>query len=228
MAVPTVNLGLSGARPCHYLENSALKAIIAGSDTLLAEFMSGRGYATSFYRPKNFWGNKGDYLSPLGKVEEDIFVDQAWTRALSDYESKDLDAAVTGTRDAYVKDFCALIDEAGPRVQFLWLSSRGANYEAAGDRFLDWSGGFPHLIDDVTRRRIIDHARKVKGESSVRCVEVISQSGLPEALFERATGQPASIFPKLKDDHNKNRYYPSQAMHDQTAARLLESMNGWW
>jgi hypothetical protein len=132
---------------------------------------------------------------------------------------------VADSRARYVDDFCRVLDAAGPRVVFLWLSQRGPDYTPAGKGFIAHSGWFPHLVDRATRDRVLDHARRSRGAGAVRLVEIVSSEGLPEPLFERATGKPAHFLPP-EGEASFNRYYPSQVMHDQVAAELLRILRG--
>jgi hypothetical protein len=217
---PCVNLGLSGARPEHYLQQNGLEDILVNSDVLLIEFMSARGYKTRFYTPNNIWGNIGDYTSPMGKKLINVFVDRAWEYALNDYGGDTVSEEIVASRKRYVNELDTIVKRFGKKVIFLWISQRELNYKFIGRKFKEFSGWFPHFVDQDTVSHVVNNARNTLGQENVEYVELTSTTGLPQTLFNRWTGAPEKIISDGPMGH-MNFYYPSPEMHDEAAQRIL-------
>jgi hypothetical protein len=197
---PTLNLGISGARPQVY----------------------------DFFKTESLASNMGRYVPP-GASDSDaadrdqVFVDLAWSRALRDYSPSQLNAFIAASRASYVEGMKALIDMVGGKLLFLWLSKRPPIYAVNLETVAQASGGFPHFIDAEVLSQVLAYARASKGTAS-RYVEVVSSKGLPAVISNRFNGRPEPAI-SAGPNGSSNNYYASQEMHDEAALNLLTALS---
>jgi hypothetical protein len=225
---PTLNLGISGARPQVYQTIGQLPKLLESASFVIIEFMSARGYSLDFFKTESLASNMGRYVPP-GASDSDaadrdqVFVDLAWSRALRDYSPSQLNAFIAASRASYVEGMKALIDMVGGKLLFLWLSKRPPIYAVNLETVAQASGGFPHFIDAEVLSQVLAYARASKGTAS-RYVEVVSSKGLPAVISNRFNGRPEPAI-SAGPNGSSNNYYASQEMHDEAALNLLTALS---
>ena len=53
LKVPVINLGIGGARPCTFMNNSAIVDVLRRCRTVIVEMMSARSYRSEIFTPMN-------------------------------------------------------------------------------------------------------------------------------------------------------------------------------
>jgi hypothetical protein len=95
--------------------------------------------------------------------------------------------------------------------------SRNAPYEArlakTVESYEQWSGAYPHFVDEV----FLGFLR----QRGIPVVVSRSQRGFPFNVKNWRTGELASVFSWQKDP-SLNAYYPSQEMHDDAFDALIQ------
>jgi hypothetical protein len=223
---PTLNLGVSGARPQVFGVIGGLSTILQNAEFVIIEFMSGRGYALPFFQPATLASNLGRYIPPVSisppPEPPTVFINQAWSQALRDYDRRQVESFVAASRDQYINGMKQLIDYVGGNLILLWFSQREPEYTVTLDNIDGVSGGFPHFIGREVVSEIVAYAQQVK-QGAHRYVRVVSTAGLPMTLFNRFTGKPESVL-SAGPQGSINNYYPSQQMHDEAAVKLLSAL----
>jgi hypothetical protein len=221
LGMPVVNAGLGGARPVTFLTDGALCDLIRRARLVVLEVLSARGYATPLFTPDNHDINMGqpklglDQLLRMPARPLGYFVDHVYERALRVFSRDLLEQVRRIILQTYIEDMKRLMAMAGGPVLLVYVSQRSPDYIPSLQNFDTWSGGFPHLVDRRTWSVLADRADD--------SVEIVSRAGLPAPVFDRLTGEPVAAFPHQADP-NYNRYYPSQEMHDEVAAALLQRL----
>jgi uncharacterized protein DUF6473 len=230
---PTVNLGISGARPQVFRLIGGLSSLLKRAAFTVLEVMACRGYALDFFQPIGPAANMGRYigLRAQGASAErgPVFVNQAWEWALRAYSPAQIDEFIAASRTAYLSGMQELIDMVEGDLLLLWFSQRPPAYQPNHVDLIGASGGYPHFVNAEIVDHLIEYARGVKG-NAFRYVEIISSVGLPMTLYNRFDGKPEPVF-STEPGGSTNTYYPSQEMHDLTATTLVSGLlnreNAW-
>ncbi|WP_135467874.1 DUF6473 family protein [Crenalkalicoccus roseus] len=208
LGVTVVNAGIGGARPATFLADPGLRPYLDRARAVVLEAVSARGYATELFVPNSHHANAG---LPPGEAGPPRFVDHVYRAAFRRGEAAALRRARMVCLAAWLRDMKRLAARAAGRCVLLYLSQRPPGFVSRLDSFEAWAGGFPHHVDRAAIEALRPHVRAV--------VEVVSTAGLPEVARDARTGEPVPIFAG-RPDPTRNTYYPSQAMHDEAAARL--------
>lgn len=224
--LPALNLGVAGAGPALFRGAPYLE-LIRGARFVVFQVMSGRSADCSKFAS----GGRERLQLADGRV---LGADAAWSELLHQDLSAHSNALLRGlknrwlaafgrqevrrlieeTRDNWVDEFLALIEEAARPSALLWFSKRSPTYRARLQSLQALFGEFPQLVNDRMVQAVAERAEHY--------VECVTSHGSPEVLAtpvrpaDAGTGEPEDQI------WSQNNYYPSTEMHGD-AARALES-----
>jgi hypothetical protein len=105
-----------------------------------------------------------------------------------------------------------------PTILF-WFARRTPDYPEGYSDVGELLGHYPQLVDASTMAQLKPHADEY--------VEIVTERGLPQPLFDRITGEPTTMQDTTEElggrIHTHNFYYPSPEMHEDAAAALMET-----
>lgn len=217
--VPVFNFGIGGARPVTYLDKQPIKDMLASCKAVIVEVMSARGYKTNLFTPSGVYTNMGAVseqanLKLTTKQNGIAFVDHVYSAALEEKRYSELFKALCELRATYISDMLELAHIVGKKAVLLYFSQRNPGYSPTTTNYLEWSGGFPHFVDQ--------HTIDLLKPSFKHFVQHVSHSGLPSECRDKSTGELVPIFGGPKPAYNT--YYPSQEMNDEVAVKLLPAV----
>lgn len=234
LGIPVLNLGIGGARPESYLSSEGVLRILRGASVIIMEAMSARGYLSPFFEPLSAVQNVGYFkdffnltkyahqdmrlnrLIEKANNSEPVFVDRVFEASHKYLSKPDKNLVREALLSRYMRDTRCLIECIGKPIIVLYMS-RNEPFQARkivnSETYEQWSGYYPHFIDEV----FLDYTKKLGA------VVVVSRSqrGVPFVVKNWKTGEPAPVFP-WQPDPSLNTYYPSQEMHDDAAHALLQ------
>lgn len=207
---PILNLGIGGAGPYTFAENSFLLDKANKSNLVVIQVMSGRSAGNSLYETLD--GTSA--LRPIGSSKPWVLAEDVWKDLHNRLRPGSIQALIEETRACYLEGMLRLFKLIKPPKILLWISKRRpADYpRTLVQEFEATLNTFPHFIN----QDIIDTmASKVSAY-----VEVVSSRGMPQLLSEKGTGRIAYI-----DRKNGQRFcwqdsYPSPEMHEDIANAL--------
>lgn len=208
------NLATGGAGPKFYLNQPDLLDIANRSRLCLIQVMSGRSADNSvLHDPKGLsrlqWRDSGTRVVP----------DDAFRHLIGTRSEAEVRAIVQETRDAYVADMKDLLAKiAAPKV-LVWISVRSPDYETDYSTVRGIFKGFPQMVNAA----MVDELRAALSPED-RFVALSSRRGLPNTLMNRYTGEQTTI-PMHNKAAKTQAYYPSQEMHLDLAAQLIEALH---
>lgn len=208
IGIPTLNLGISGAGPLHFLLNPDLIKLINQSRFAVINVMSGRSESNHLF------DSRGKEMYRRRSNGEAIAASNAYQELLDDKDL--LKAIVRETRQNWVDNYSRLLTEIKvPKILF-WFSTRKPKYKERHNDIHSLFGAFPQLVNS-------DMVKKITNFSDLYG-ECITSSGLPQKLYSRFTNGPIHIQGR-KDLGNVqrqyNRYYASPEMHAKAAETLV-------
>ena len=205
LGVQTLNLGVGGAGPRHFLAPRYL-ALLNKAEAVVLQVLSGRSASNSQFNNSAGGGLVGE--SPLGSAP--MRAEEFLARAAQTSSRSEFAGLIEEMRADYIGSYLRLIDAiAAPKI-LLWLSKRQPAYAEDYDNLPHGVlGEFPHLVNE-----------RVVAEIAARCeayVECISSEGLPQKLWRSSHPIDGAA---LRGEMLVNRYYPSPQMHAEAADRL--------
>lgn len=206
---PVLNLGFGGGKPEYFLGTKGVLELINRGRCAVVQVMSARGSPSPLMRHLGASDNMVMISTPTG--ERQVFVDQAYRKALKDRPWEEVLAAIVETRAAYVASMTTLLEAITVPKVLLWFSARKPAYQPAQGGLAELFGAYPQLVDEEMVKGLA-----AKADAFVECS---SDVGLPFIVRARVTGEPLPLFPGTADP-TVNTYYPSQQMHDGVAAAL--------
>jgi hypothetical protein len=233
LGLPTLNLGLAGAGPARF-RREPWRQLLAGARVVVFQVLSGRSADCPRFRSDG--GERlqladGRRLGADAAWRELLQADLAgvtspvWRGLRNRWQAwfgrREVRRLVAATRQDWLAQFTALLQETRAPKVLLWWSRRRPHYRARYHSLPALFGEYPQLVDASMVAALRPHA-----DDYVQCV---TRAGSPEPLFDRHTGSPTTVQPAaagtgeppdLRWTHNA--YYPSQAMHEACAAALRE------
>jgi hypothetical protein len=213
LGLPALNLGVAGVGPSYFVSRRKhLLPYANGARFVVVQVMSGRSENNSLFECK-----RSEILWRRSDGKK-LAASLAYTELLQKRTPAEIDVIVEETRATWLRKMTRLMSLITvPKILF-WFSVRRPEYVPGYDNARRLFGPFPHFIN----RAMIDAVRGQVDEY----VEVVTSRGLPHPLFNRFTGQPATI--RVRTDlggsiKTHNDYYPSPEMHVD-AADALESV----
>ena len=207
------NLATGGAGPKFYLSHPAILDIANRSRLCLIQVMSGRSADNSvLHDPRGLsrlqWRENGQRVAP----------DDAFKHLIDTRSEAEVQAIVQETRDAYVADMKELLSRIDAPKILVWISGRSPDYETDYTSIRGIFRGFPQMVNAA----MVDQLRAALGPKD-RYVALSSRRGLPNTLINRYTGEQTTI-PMHNKAAKTQAYYPSQEMHLDLAAQLIEAL----
>ena len=209
-----LNLGIGGAGPSTFLGPARRKLLdrINRTRACVVQVMSARGGENRLLvNPTG--GHKVRYRTDAADVmprpSEEVYAE-----ILRDYDAAEVLDVVNETRKNWVESYQALAAEIRVPKILLWFSTRSPEYDCSTSNVHSLFGGFPQLVN----------AEMVASAAQAfdRLAVATSNEGMPVALWNRFTGEPARAA-RGGVAKTSNNYYPSQHMH-MRAAQVLEPM----
>jgi hypothetical protein len=198
------------------------------------EVMSARGCVSPIFEPLDPVTNLGHFKDYFGlekfaegdaglkmlleraKAKEPVFVDRVYENAFKYLTTSQRDLVRDALISRYSRDSKFLLEIIGKPVIALFMS-RNAPYEAHNEKspkcYAQWSGAYPHFVDEVFLEFL--------NQRGIPVVVSRSQRGFPFVVKNWLTGEPASVF-SWQEDPTLNSYYPSQEMHDDAFQALVQ------
>jgi hypothetical protein len=147
-----------------------------------------------------------------------IGAEPAYRDLLAKESVETIDAVVAETRANWEESFSRLLGAIEVPTVFFWFSTRAPEYEESYADVHLLFGEFPQLVN----RAMVERVRPLADDY----VECISNRGLPQPLFSRFTGAPASVRHRADlgaGTQDFNTYYPSPEMHVDAADALIDA-----
>jgi hypothetical protein len=204
---PFINLGVGGGRPESFLANEALTRALQNSSLVIMEVMSARGCVSPIFEPLDPVTNLGHFKDYFGlekfaeddaglkmlleraKAKKPVFVDRVYEKAFKYLTTSQRDLVRDALTSRYSTDSRFLLEIVGKPVIALFMS-RNAPYEARNEKspksYEQWSGAYPHFVDEVFLEFL-----KQRG---IPVVVSRSQRGFPFVVKNWLTGEPSSVF----------------------------------
>jgi hypothetical protein len=204
LGIQVFNLGIGGAIPAQFLDNTFLK-VINNSRLAVIQVLSGRCGSNSQFTHVG---------CQVGIIREDYRVFSPvvfWREAEQKYGDDLLNKLVEESRMDYIYQMMALIRSVKvPKILFYFSTHKP---EQLPDRMPN--SPFPHLIKKWMNKKM--------AESCAEYVECVSSKGLLQKLYDK-DGNPTAVKRPRWDSHlqpiTQNNYYPSLEMHEQAANAL--------
>ena len=214
IGLPALNLGMSGAGPNFFLQRPELMEAASKARFVIVQLMSGRSISNSCLVTAP---NQGVLSSRLDPDERPIFAEDAYKNLLKKLSPEELSELRAENRDAYVDQMRALLEGLPvPKILLYW-SKRPVDYRENLSDLSGYWGDFPHFVN----KEVIDELTPFADAY----IEVVTDRGIPQALFDRLTGEPVLMWPEEKFPsvrlREHNHYYPSPEMNEDVAAALL-------
>lgn len=233
LGMPALNLGYGGAGPEFFNKQEKLHSYLNNSKFVIIQAMSGRSQSNSIF------STDGLELLTLRKTGEQLGSSEAYEKLLAGHtglaklppkklfrklakllNQHRVKRVVEETRNNWLYNQLELIDKIKVPIVFLWFSKRAPDYRESYNSARALFGEFPQLIN-------LEMISQIK-RKRVNYVEVITDRGSPQPLFDIDTGQPTTVNPKNDrkdlDTGNKwthNVYYPSPEMQEDAFKALL-------
>ena len=212
-SLAVANLATGGAGPRFYLSHPAILDIANRSKLCLIQVMSGRSADNSvLHDPRGLsrlqWRDSGQRVAP----------DDAFLHLIDTRSEAEVKAIVQETRDTYVADMKALLASIKAPKVLVWISGRSPDYEADYAAVRGIFKGFPQMVNAT----MVEEVRAALGPND-RYVALSSRRGLPNHMMNRYTGENTTI-PMHNRVAETQAYYPSQEMHLDLAAQLIEAL----
>jgi hypothetical protein len=233
LGIPALNLGYGGAGPQFFNTQQPLVDYINKGKFLVLQAMSGRSQSNSLF--------DCDGLELLRRRSDGIVLgaNEAYGNLLSGpnwvahlppkkvfrFIARQLRVPrvkklVSETRSGWLINQQQFLGKIKVPVVFLWFSKRTPDYTESYRSLRALFGEFPQLVN----RPMVESVRDLCDEY----VEVVTQRGSPQPLFNRFTHVPTTVNPgNDRNDLDLNRawthniYYPSPEMQEDAAAALL-------
>ncbi len=212
LAIPGVNLGISGAGPSFFLRNNDFLEVLNNAKFVIIQVMSGRSVENSEFE---LGANQGVLRQRKG-AGNFVFAESAYQKLLIEADIETLIRVRTETRSRYINEMISLLQMIKRPKTLLWFSTRSPEYSENLLEIGGYLGCFPHFVN----RSVVDQIAPFADSY----VEVVSRRGLPQPIFDLETKKPslvwpADLFPNVKLRYHNN-YYPSPEMHEDVAVRL--------
>ncbi len=218
LGVPVFNLGFAGAGPTYFLKHRQLIDFMNGAKACVIQVTSGRSVSNSLLEI-NGKGGKATFRDEPGKR---MLAQEAYQRLLRAYDLQRVREVVEETQRNWVEQMTALLQAITCPTTLLWFSTRSPDYEICYDSVAGLFGEFPQLVTTTMVNTVALHADQY--------VEVKTNRGLPQPLFNLKTGEPEVVFPKDRFPdrpdrlRSMNNYYPSPEMHVDAATALTSAL----
>jgi hypothetical protein len=212
LGLPALNLGFAGAGPRFFLQEEGLLRYVNEGRFAIVQVMSGRSEDNSFFDT----GGR-EYLIRRSDGQR-IGAEPAYRKLLETVSIERAEAIVEETRANWLESFSGLFRAIEVPSILFWFSQRSPDYEESYSDVHSLFGKFPQLVN----RSMVERIRQL-GDDYVEC---ISTRGLPQALFSRFTGEPATVMHRADlgaGTQEFNTYYPSPEMHADAANALIEA-----
>lgn len=214
IGLPPLNLGYSGSGPSFFLRRPELIRRVNKGRFAIIQMMSGRSLSNSRFKT----GVNQGVIAPHDEPEQQPeFAETAYKRILTDGSPGEAKLLREENRAIYVAQMNALLRRIRvPKILLYW-GDRPVDYEEGTTYIGDYWGGFPHFVNRAVVDAIAPNADSY--------VEVVGKRGLPQALFDRDTGEPVIMWPEDRFPNIQyrahNHYYPSPEMNEDVAAALI-------
>ena len=195
------------ARARFFLECPVLLNYVNAGRFAVVQVMSGRSEDNSV-----FDSGGREFLLPRSGGER-MGAEPAYRELLANEGPEHARAVVEETRANWVKSFSALLEAIEVPTVLFWFSKRSPDFEDDYSDVVSMFGEFPHLVN----RAMVE---QIGRSATIR--ECVSARGFPQRLFNRFTGEPASVTyrPDWATWQGIRRYYPSPEMHFDAAETL--------
>jgi hypothetical protein len=211
LALDVLNLGVAGAGPSFFLRRPRLLACINQARFAIVQVLSGRSEDNSCFE------SFGTGLLRRRSDGSRIPPDPAYEELLETRSEAFVRQLIAETRSNWLRNFRDLLARIQiPKILF-WFSERSPDYTEEYTEVDDLFGQFPQLVNAAMIAKL-----RPLADTYVECV---SSRGLPQPLYDRASGAPTTMLNIPRhlggeaDTHNT--YYPSPEMQEDAAAALL-------
>jgi len=233
LKIQALNLGIGGAGPYFFLNNSSLLEYINNAKFAVIQVMSGRSESNSLFDSDGleFLTRRSDGVRIGAATAYKELLDEnvrwwkiangkrEYRRVIALIGQRNVKKIIAETRQNWVENFKRLLTEIKvPKILF-WFSKRKTAFKEKYTYVYALFGEFPQLVESNMIREIRN--------SSDEYIECISVRGSPQLLISRFTGKPTAVDPAAArkdlghgDKWTHNSYYPSPEMH-QDAANIL-------
>ena len=207
LPIQFVNLGAAGVGPAFYIRKRSL-GLLKAAKAVVIQVMSGRSVSNSLLENPHAGGalKRRD----LANSEPEFALD-VWKSVLRDYGPAFTLRLAEETRQVYVAEMRTLLESIQAKKVLLWFSRRAPDYQMQTGKIESIFGDFPQLVN----RDVLASFKHLADAY----VEVVTDRGLPQPLFNRFTGEPHLQNPGVPNQF-ANRYYASPEMHDDAATTL--------
>jgi hypothetical protein len=141
-----------------------------------------------------------------------------WDEILREFSRDEVAALIEDTRDNWVRLMLKLLDSIRIPKVLLWVSTRKPDFKFDLSSRKTALGPFPHFVN----LRMVDALRR----HADAYVEAVSSRGTPQPLFNRFTGELASIY-RPEGGFRYSSGYPSPEMHVDIAEALVPALKKW-
>jgi hypothetical protein len=210
------NLGIGGAGPETFLLDSSLLATINDARVAVVQIMSGRSAPNRLY--ENLKGTSSLRRRDAAPNGEWTWAETAWDTIIKDLPRDEVAELVEETRNNWITLMQELLAAITVPKVLLWISIRKPNYAFDLSSRKTALGPFPHLVNQRMLDEIIPHANAF--------VDATSHRGTPQPLFNRFTGELATISRK-EGNVRYNHGYPSPEMHVDITEALMPVLKAW-
>lgn len=203
--VPCVNAGVPGTGPRFWLQPEVLAAVNS-AQLVIVQVLAGRSASNSMYT--NTGGGHDGIVAATG---ERLRFEAFLARVMASGDAALLDRVVAETRADYTATMRQLGESLRVPTVLLWLSYRTPAYRLDRSTPFGVLNHFPQLVD----QDVIDAIRPAFGAF----VDCTSSAGVPQRLWR--TTAPVDGTELGVDGYLYNQYYPTPAMHELAAERLV-------
>lgn len=206
---PTLNLGFGGAGPSFFLLHPKLIELANHAALAIVQVMAARSTRNSCLEIDRGRSN----ARPRGSNEKFVASEIAYERLCEMVGPRLIQLLVEETRRNWILEMELLLEAIRVPTILFWFAERPPHYAEGLGSVRQMMGGFPQLVN----ARMLDQIRP----AAAVYVECVTSRGMPHALKNRITGEPAWVaLGNNKQLRNENRYYPSPQMHE-AAAEVL-------
>jgi hypothetical protein len=209
------NFGIGGAGPETFLLDPVLMDVINNARVAVVQVMSGRSAPNRLYETARGTSSLRRRDRPGDKF---VWAESVWDEILKEFPKDEVAALIEDTRNNWVRLMQELLDAIKIPKILLWVSTRKPDFNFDLSSRKTALGPFPHFVNlrmvDALRRRVDAY------------VDATSSRGTPQPLFNRFTGELASIY-RPEGGFRYNSGYPSPEMHVDIAEALVPTLKKW-
>lgn len=209
LGIPVLNMGVAGAGPAFFIRRRPFLWYANGARFAVLQVMSGRSESNSLFE------TDGSEMLKRRSDGKEIAASLAYGELLATLSPSEVDSVVEETRRNWIANMQKLLGLIHVPKVLVWFSIRTPEYLPRYGDERELLGAFPQLVN----RPMVEALRSHVDEY----VEVITSRGFPQPLFNRFTGEPATI--RMRADlggksKHQNTYYPSPEMQLDAADAL--------